>query len=51
MLSIDRPNLDWVALSKGMGVDAVRVTDAEELANAFDAGLHSDGPYLIEVAM
>ncbi len=51
MLSLDRPDLDWVQMSKGMGVEASRVTTAEELATAFDNGLHSEGPYLIEVAM
>ena len=51
MLSIDRPNLDWVQMAKGMGVEASRVSTAEELATAFDSGLHSDGPYLIEVAL
>ena len=51
MLSLDRPDLNWVAMAKGMGVEASRVTTAEELATAFDAGLHSEGPYLIEVAM
>jgi len=32
-------------------VEASRVTTAEELATAFDSGLHSEGPYLIEVAI
>lgn len=51
MLSIDRPDLDWVAMAKGMGVEACRANNAEDLAKAFDAGLHSEGPYLIEVAL
>jgi acetolactate synthase-1/2/3 large subunit len=51
MLSLDRPDLDWVQMSKGMGVEASRATTAEELATAFEAGLHSEGPYLIEVAI
>lgn len=51
MLSIDRPNLNWVAMAKGMGVEASRANNAEELAKAMDAGLHSEGPYLIEVAL
>ena len=50
MLSIARPSLDWVAMAKGMGVEAARATNAEELNKAMEAGLHSEGPYLIEVA-
>ena len=51
MLSIDRPDLDWVFMAKGMGVEASRATNAEELAEAFERGLRSDGPYLIEVVI
>jgi len=51
MLSIDRPSLDWVAMAKGMGVEASKATNAEELNKAMDAGLHSEGPYLIEVTI
>ena len=51
MLSLDRPNLDWVAMAKGMGVEGMRANTAEELVKALDAGLHSEGPYLIEVAL
>lgn len=51
MLSLDRPALDWLALARGMGIEAVRADDAPALAKAIDAGLASDGPYLIEVAM
>lgn len=49
MLSLDRPDLDWVDMARGMGVEGVRVDDAESLARAFQAGLDSDGPYLIQV--
>jgi acetolactate synthase-1/2/3 large subunit len=51
MLSLDRPALDWLALARGMGIEAVRAEDAPALAKALDAGLASEGPYLIEVAM
>ena len=51
MLSLDRPALDWVAMANGMGVEAVRADDAKALAKALDAGLASDGPFLIQVAM
>ena len=49
MLSLDRPDLDWVALAKGMGVDGIRVNRNEDLKRAFEDGLSREGPYLIEV--
>ncbi|MBT4489558.1 MAG: hypothetical protein HOC72_18605, partial [Rhodospirillaceae bacterium] len=51
MLSIDRPSLDWVSMARGMGVEASRAKTAEDLNKALEAGLHSEGPYLIEVAI
>ena len=51
MLSLTRPNLDWVAMAKGMGVDAIKVDTCEGLAKAFAAGLAVNGPYLIEVEL
>ncbi len=49
MLSLDRPDLDWVQLANGMGVEAARVDDLDGLRRALDAGLQSDGPYLVEL--
>jgi acetolactate synthase-1/2/3 large subunit len=49
MLSLDRPDLDWVALARGMGVDGRRVDTLDDLATAFQAGLDTKGPYLVEV--
>ncbi len=37
MLSLNRPDLDWVALAKGMGVPATRATTAEEFNSATGA--------------
>ena len=51
MLSIDRPDLNWVAMAKGMGVAGCRANDCDELIKALDTGLGSAGPYLIEVAL
>lgn len=51
MLSIGRPDLDWVSLARGMGVEASRAETCEELVKALTAGLRSEGPYLIEVAL
>ncbi|MFT5507279.1 MAG: acetolactate synthase-1/2/3 large subunit [Hyphomicrobiaceae bacterium] len=51
MLSLNRPDLDWVAMAKGMGVDGVKVDDCEGLAKAFANGLDHEGPYLIEIEL
>ena len=48
MMELTRPDLDWVALAKGMGVDAVAVTNTDGLIKAIKAGLACEGPYLIE---
>ena len=49
MLTLNRPDLGWVDMARGMGVEGTKVTDAGELAKALAAGLASEGPYLIEV--
>jgi acetolactate synthase-1/2/3 large subunit len=51
MLSLDRPDIDWVALSRGFGVEARRVETLASFAAAFQAGLAADGPFLIEVVL
>ena len=51
MLTLDRPNLDWVALAKGHGVAAVRVEDAGALVQALQRGFASQAPCLIEVVI
>ena len=51
MLSLDRPELDWVALAKGMGVQGVRVDTAEGFNDAFACALAEPGPHLIEAWM
>ena len=49
MLTLDRPELDWCALARGMGVEAGRATTLEELAAQLRRGVASAGPYLVEV--
>jgi acetolactate synthase-1/2/3 large subunit len=48
LLDISRPDLDFVALSHGMGVPASRATTAGELADQFGKALTEPGPHLIE---
>ncbi|MCE2999179.1 MAG: acetolactate synthase large subunit [Betaproteobacteria bacterium] len=51
MLTLDRPDLDWVALAKGYGVEAGRAATLDELATQFRRGLAVNGPYLVELLM
>jgi len=51
MLTLDRPDLDWVALAKGYGVEAGRAATLDELATQFRRGLAVNAPYLIELQM
>lgn len=48
MMELNRPELDWVALARGMGVEAGRAKDISTLTAEIKKGLHSEGPYLIE---
>ena len=51
MFGLDRPTLDFVAIARGMGVEAERVDDAQDFAKAFQRGLATPGPYLIEAVI
>jgi acetolactate synthase-1/2/3 large subunit len=51
LFEIDRPDLDWVQLAKGMGVPGVKVTSLETFGAALQAGLDGHGPSLIEVPL
>jgi acetolactate synthase-1/2/3 large subunit len=51
MLDLGHPPIDFVALSRGMGVEAERPADAEELTSALERALAHQGPNLIEVVL
>lgn len=51
MLDLSGPDLDFVALARGLGVDASRATTAEELATALQSALSAPGPQLIEAVI
>lgn len=51
LFEIGRPDLDWVALAKGMGVPGSRVTSLESFGNALQNGFACQGPTLIEVGL
>lgn len=51
MIDLDRPNLDFVHLARGMGVPGEAVEDLESFDRAFAGAVATPGPYLIEVRM
>ncbi|GAA1463178.1 acetolactate synthase large subunit [Williamsia maris] len=48
LLDLSHPDMDFVAISTGFGVPAVRVTTAEDLATELRNAFAEDGPHLIE---
>ncbi|WP_250558095.1 thiamine pyrophosphate-dependent enzyme, partial [Pseudonocardia lacus] len=48
LLDLGGPELDFTALARGMGVPAVRVRTAEELADALRRAAAEPGPHLVE---
>jgi benzoylformate decarboxylase len=46
---LELPGIDFVQIARGLGCDAVRVSQASELAGALKRGLAYDGVSLIEV--
>ena len=48
MLSLRDPALDWVSISQGMGVPAVRATTAAEFRAALTDAITHKGPRLVE---
>ncbi len=51
MLDLGNPNLDWVALAKGMGVEAARATTLEACADLMRQSFKQSGPFLIELTI
>ena len=48
LFDLGRPDLDWVGLARGMGVEAARVETLEGFADTFRAACGRRGPFLIE---
>jgi acetolactate synthase-1/2/3 large subunit len=46
---LGNPNIGWVELSKGLGVPAVAVDTADDLARELKRALREPGPHLIEM--
>ncbi len=51
MMELQRPDLDWVALARGMGVDGARAETAEAFNDLLAASLKRRGPFLIEACL
>lgn len=51
LIGLSNPQIDWVSLSKGLGVPAVRVESAETLAKELSSALAEAGPQLIEAVL
>ncbi len=51
MLDIGRPDMNFVDMARGMGVDGVRAEDCEGLVRALAHANSQHGPYLIEAIL
>jgi acetolactate synthase-1/2/3 large subunit len=48
MLDLGNPDINWVKLANGMGVEAATASTLEELADLVSQSLAQDAPFLIE---
>ena len=51
LLDLTRPAIDWVSISEGMGVPAVRADTVEEFRDALAEAISTKGPRLIEAVV
>jgi acetolactate synthase-1/2/3 large subunit len=51
LLDLSRPDLDFTALARGMGVPAARAASASEFADELGRALAEPGPHLIEALL
>lgn len=51
MLELDKPELDWVNIAQGMGVEASSADSIEAFKAQFTAAMEARGPRLIEVVI
>ncbi|MNO08757.1 putative acetolactate synthase large subunit IlvX [compost metagenome] len=51
MLDLDNPAIDWLAIARGCGMEAVRVSHIAALGDAVRAALGRKGPFLIEAVL
>ena len=51
MLDLGNPDLGWVKLANGMGVEAARATTLEACADLMAQSFRQPGPFLIELVI
>ena len=51
MLDLGNPDLDWVRIAQGMGVEAASATTLEECADLMSQSFKRPGPFLIELSI
>lgn len=49
MLDLGNPNLDWVKIANGLGVEAAQATTMNECADLMSSSFKRTGPFLIEL--
>nr|MBP6110420.1 hypothetical protein [Rhodocyclaceae bacterium] len=49
MLDLHHPEMNWVQIANGFGMEASRATTAEEFAAQYESAMKTRGPRLIEV--
>ena len=51
LLDLSNPDLDWVKLAEGMGINAEQVTSVEQFDQAMNQAMSTPGPHLIDVLL
>ena len=51
MLDLGNPDLDWVKIANGMGVEAAQATTLEAVADLLSQSTSRNGPFLIELVI
>lgn len=51
LFDLKKPPVDWVAIARGLGVEAASATSLEQLADLLTASNGRKGPFLIEVVV
>jgi acetolactate synthase-1/2/3 large subunit len=49
MMDLGNPDLDWVKLANGMGVEAAKTATLEGCADLMTQSFSREGPFLIEL--
>ncbi len=51
LTDLRNPDLDWIKIANGMGVEAARACNCEQFADLFRHSLRRKGPFLIELVI